>query len=438
MQPVALITLYAVLAAAPVVLAALFAEGEFSSLRALATGIGLAAFAMLLMQFISSGRVERICGQAGINRTMRFHQITARLLLLLVILHPLLFFWPATLSEIPQRANMLGRMLLSNYMLSGTIALIAVLLIAASSVWRHKLPVRYELWRASHGLGALVIAIAGAHHVFTVGTYSQTVWLRVFWWAMVAVALGALGYTYLVKPWLLAHRAYRVTSVRELGDRVWEVVLEPAKGRHFRFTAGQFAWVNFRAGAIPIFDNPFSISSSPAELPRKRLLIKARGDTSSRVGELTPGATVYLDAPHGNFTLQGRHGAAIYLIAGGIGIAPIIAILRDLAHNRDKRPVSLVFGASSPKQLTYADEIRQLQQSLDLKVFFSVDEPPPDWSGGVGDIDIDTVRRNLPAAADQCLCLVCGPTQMMLSVERHLRSLGVPPANIVYERFEYD
>ena len=443
MPPVALIIIYVALALAPLALVAGFSEDITASLRMLAIGCGLVAFAMLLMQFISSGRIEHICRKVGINRTMRFHQISTRLLLLLVILHPLLFFIPDSLSELPQKAGMLARILVSNYMLSGTIALFVFLFIVATSVWRHKLPVKYELWRASHVLGVTVIAVAGAHHVFSVGFYSREYWLRAFWWVMLVVAVGALGYTYLIKPWFLARSRYRVQSVRELGQRIWEVTLDPvnlalAKSRALSFTAGQFAWVNFRAGAIPIFDNPFSISSSPAELPSIRLLIKARGDGTSRIGELATGTTVYLDAPHGNFTLTGRKGDALYLIAGGIGIAPIISILRDLAAKGDKRPISLLFGAENLKQLIYADEIRALQNELDLKVFFSVHEPPADWKGGVGDIDANTIRRNLPAAARRCLCFVCGPTPMMLAVERHLLATGVPSANIVYERFEYD
>ncbi len=196
--------------------------------------------------------------------------------------------------------------------------------------------------------------------------------------------------------------------------------------------------MNFRAPAIPLLDNPFSISSSPAELPTVRFLIKERGDTTARLGELRPGAIVYLDAPHGNFTLAGRQGEAIFLIAGGIGIAPVIGILRDLAAKHDKRPISIIYGARNPQQLVYADEINQLQAFLDLKIFFSVDEPPPGWSGGVGEIGEATIRRHLPAAAERCLCLACGPTPMMLAVERHLLAAGVPAGQIVYERFEYD
>ena len=104
---------------------------------------------------------------------------------------------------------------------------------------------------------------------------------------MLAVAMGALAYTYLIKPWLLARGAYRVESVRELGNRIWEIVMLPARGRAITFEAGQFTWVNFRS-AVPLLDNPFSISSSPSELPRVRFLIKDRGDTTARTGELPP------------------------------------------------------------------------------------------------------------------------------------------------------
>jgi predicted ferric reductase len=442
MPPAALITGYLALTVLPLVLAVAFAERLPGPLRAGGIALGLIGFAMLLLQFVSSGRFEALSSKIGINHTMRFHQLAARMLLLFLIVHPLLYFVPERIDDVPGAARMLVRMLFSDYMLSGTISLGLLLFMVAGGIWRHRTPVKYEIWRATHVVAAAVVAVAGAHHVFQVGNYSQVIWLRSFWWILLAVALGALGYSYFVKPWLLARRAYRVFAVRELGERIWEVVLEPqetsGQGAGIKFAAGQFAWVNFRAGALPLFDNPFSISSAPGELPRIRLLIKARGDTSGRVGELKPGHKAYLDAPHGNFTLEGRSADALYLIAGGIGIAPIMSILRDLAYKGDKRPVSVLFGARNSRQLVYADELERLTAVLNLKLQFSVDEPGPDWAGDVGELDAALIERALPLAAERCLCLVCGPPPMMLAVEQHPRVLGVPPGNIVYERFEYD
>jgi len=437
MRPVPLIVSYLLLALAPLALATGFTERAGSTPRLLATIFGLVAFAMLLLQFISSGRFESLSRRVGINHTMRFHQIAARVALLLVVLHPLLFFLPKSLDRIPQSASMLTRMITSSFMLSGTIALALVFLIVITGIWRHRLPVRYEIWRGTHVLGVTGIAVAGAHHVLTVGGNSQAQILRTYWWALLVVALGALGYTYLVKPSLLARRAYQVKQVRKLGEGIHEIALEPATNLAIDFTAGQFAWVNFR-GAIPLLDNPFAISSSPDELPQVRLLIKVRGDTTASVGKLQIGRRVHLDAPHGSFTLRYRQADAVCFIAGGIGIAPIISILRDLGHKRDKRPISLIFGARNPRQLIYADEIRDLQQVLNLEVRFTVDEPPADWQGGVGEISKQLVEQSLPADPQHCLCMMCGPTPMMLAAERHLKQLGVPSRNIVYERFEYD
>ncbi len=438
MHPIALIILYVALALTPLALAAGIGVRESDSLRELATGLGLVAFAMLLMQFVSSGRYEHLSGTAGIDRTMRFHQLAARAVMFLVILHVLLFFVPTSAQEIPQSARLLAQTLVAQPMLSGSIALAATILVVVTSVWRHRIALKYEIWRAGHALGSVLIAIAGGHHALSAGTYGESVWLRAFWWGMLALALGALGHVYLIKPWLIARSAYRVATIREAGHRIWEITMEPAKGRAIGFIAGQFAWVNFREIPNPICDNPFSISSSPAELPRMRFLIKARGDWTSRIGQVAPGTTVYIDAPHGNFTLKGRKGDALYLIAGGIGIAPIIGILRDLAAKRDRRPVCVLFGARNPQQLVHADEIAALRDVLDLKVSFRVDEPPPGWNGGVGEIDAAAIRDNLPAEPERCLCLICGPTPMMLSVERNLLDAGVPPGQIVYERFEYD
>jgi ferredoxin-NADP reductase len=169
------------------------------------------------------------------------------------------------------------------------------------------------------------------------------------------------------------------------------------------------------------------------------LTIKARGDFTSRLHALAPGTPVVVDGPHGSFGLQNRRAGAVCLVAGGIGIAPIIGVLRDLHAGADPRPIALLYGARNLAQLVYADEIRAMRGRLRLQVQFYLDEPPPEWTGGVGAMDAAAFRAALaPVDAARWVCLVCGPTPMMLAAERHLIAAGVPSDRIVYERFDYD
>lgn len=436
LHPAALIALYGAVALAPLALGALTAPREKHFLAELGVGLGLVAYAMLLVQFVSSGRFERLSGRVGIDRMMRFHQLAARLLAVLVILHPLAARIPTSAEMLPLMPRALAIMFSAPHMRSGVLAWVMVLILVAMAIYRRRLPLRYEAWRAAHALGAVLIAGFGAHHTFAVGSYSAQPALFWFWCALLAIALASFLFVYLLRPWLAGRGGYRVVANRPLGTGIRELTLEPASGRGIRFQAGQFAWVNFRR--LPLFDHPFSICSAPAELPRVRLLIKARGDFSAGVEGIALGTPARLDAPHGHFGLHAGSGKAVYLIAGGIGIAPIMSVLRHLHATRDPRPISLLYGARNPGQLAYAAEISAIEAALQMRTRFFVDEPPPGWNGGVGAITKETILAGLPARPRDCLCLICGPTAMMLAAEGHLLAAGVPARQIVYERFEYD
>jgi ferredoxin-NADP reductase len=167
-------------------------------------------------------------------------------------------------------------------------------------------------------------------------------------------------------------------------------------------------------------------------------MIKNRGDFSGAAGDIAPRTPAYVDGPHGNFMLEGRPCRSIALFAGGIGIAPLLGILRDLQLRGDRRPVRLVYGTRNAGRLVGMDVIDAARQGLDLRVDCVLEEPPPGWTGEVGAISPAVVARAIAGLEPgRCLCLLCGPAPMMLAVERVLLGLGVPGGNIVFERFDY-
>jgi predicted ferric reductase len=436
-HPAALVALYLALALTPLALAAASGARENEVLAELGVGLALVAYATMLLQFISSGRFEALSGRVGIDRTMRFHQLAARSAAVMILLHPLVPHLSGDAAGLAALPAIMCAMFTAPHLLSGVVAWILVLALVSLAIFRHHLPVRYETWRAGHALGAVTVAGLGAHHTLTVGTYSETVALFWFWCVLLALAVAAIGHVYFLRPRLNARWGYVLTANREVAPGIRELALEPVSGRGMRFRAGQIAWLNLRS--LPLFDHPFSISSAPAELPRVRFTAKARGDFTRALERVPAGTRVLLDAPHGNFGLEAARGRAVCLIAGGIGISPIIGVLRHLHEARDKRPVSLLYGARNPGQLVYAQEILALPRRLALRVELSVDEPGDGWRGRTGPFDLDAVRAALDGVpAGGWACLVCGPTPMMLAMERHLLAVGVPAGQIVYERFEYD
>jgi len=324
-------------------------------------------------------------------------------------------------------------------MLSGVIAWVVMIAMVIHAILRRRMPARYETWRGLHLAGALVVAIAGAHHVFAVGNYAAHSVMRAYWWALLALALGALATIYVVRPWLMRRQRHVLTANRELAPGVRELEFEPAMGAGLRPRAGQFAWINFAASRLPLFDHPFSISSATSEAPRLRFTIKALGDFTRALDKIAPGTPAMIDGPYGDLVLDGRAGEAVLLAAGGIGIAPIIGLARQLDAANDPRPVSVLYGVRDRSRLVYADELRAIAARRGWKLRFHLDEPPPDWVGGVGGFTLEAYREAISARpAELWLCLACGPTPMLLAAERDLLILGMAPEHIVYERFDYD
>jgi predicted ferric reductase len=429
---------YALLCLVPVLLAAAQGQPFRNLFRELSSGLVMVGYVMMLLQFVLSGRFEWLSGKVGIDRTMRFHQLVSFLMLAFVVLHPLLYAAPRLSPDPADALASLQRMFASPNLRSGVVAWWLMIALVVLAIIRDRLPVRYEIWRASHGVFAIVIALAGTHHTLKVGTYSADPWLAGFWIVATAFAVLSMVYVYAVKPLLLARHPYRVVSNRKVADRMWEVAVEPANGEAMHFAAGQFAWLKLGQPTFSLTEHPFSISSAPAERPRIAFTIKESGDFTRTIGTVAPGTTALLDGPHGNFTLAGRSARGVVLIAGGVGFAPIMGMLRQLRAERYPHPVKLIYGNRIETQILYREETEAMQAVLDLELHYVLSEPKGGWTGATGELTASVLDLCLgPVKTEDWLYFVCGPAAMMDSVEQSLEARRVPSSNIVSERFVY-
>lgn len=356
-----------------------------------------------------------------------------------ILVHPFLYQTP---FDRPLPWDTTGQLTLGLDMASlatGVIAWVVLPGFVLMSIYRDQLPYRYETWRLMHGLGAAVIAGAVTHHTFAAGRYSADPLLAGFWVLLLIAAFGSLVHTYLVAPLREASRPYEVISVKKIALKTWELAIRPGKGEALGFEAGQFAWLNVGHSPFSLHENPFSISSAPAARPEIRFVIKEMGDMTRSVGEVTPGTRAYLDGPYGNLTLKGRTGKGIALIAGGVGIAPLISIARQLRAENDPRPMILLYGNRVTGQIVYKGELSRLARRKNSQVIHILSEPPRGWKGLTGQVGRDTIEKVFTFdGAREWLYLVCGPPAMLDAVEEALIALGVPAGQIVSERFYYD
>jgi len=434
-----LAALFVAIALAPVGLALLDEGPPANVWREFSGALALIAFAIILMQFLLSGRFTFVSGRAGIDLTMRLHQLAARTALAFLILHPLLYAGPRLASgDLPGSFSILQGMFLSERLRTGVLAWLLMIALVAMAIWRDRLPIRYEAWRLTHGLGALAIAALGLHHTVTAGSYSSVPILSGFWYILAAIAVGSLLWVYLVRPLQKMRDPWRITEIAPAAERTWRVVITPESGRSLPYRAGQFFWLNLGHSPFSLTEHPFSIASAPSSGPDLEFIVKESGDFTSQLGSVPTGIPAYIDGPHGSFCLAGHAPCPIVLIAGGVGIAPILSILRDLAHDGYDHPVTLIYGNRAATQIVARDEIEAMERTLDLSTHFVLSEPPPDWQGAAGELTRDVLSTCIGQPDQRALFFVCGPPAMLDAVESALLALGAPPARIVSERFKYD
>lgn len=440
MSPVILFPFYLAVTFAPLMLAWLQGLPVRPVQDELATGLGMVAFSILLSEFVLSGRFKIISARMGMDVIMRVHQLAARAALLFVLVHPFLYATP--MLNHPRPWDESGQLTLGldvTTALTGITGWVLVVIIVLTSIWRDQLPFRYETWRLLHGVGAVMMAVAVTHHTLASGRYSADPLLAGFWAVLLAVALGSLVKTYLLTPLYQLSRPYEVSSVRKLALKTWELTIRPNAGEAMAFVPGQFVWLNVGNSPFTLAENPFSISSARADRNQLQFIIKEVGDMTRSLPEVKPGTRAYVDGPYGNLTLEHRQAAGIALIAGGVGIAPLVSIARQLQADQDTRPLVIVYGNRVAEQIVYQGELQDLTKQPGSQLVHVVSEPRPDWRGLTGVIDADTLGRVFGSRdVSGWLFLVCGPPVMLEVVETALKNLGVPAQQIVSERFYYD
>ncbi|MCE2654361.1 MAG: ferric reductase-like transmembrane domain-containing protein [Planctomycetaceae bacterium] len=420
--------------------------------------LGFVGLSMMGLQFALTARFSWLKAPYGSDIIYAYHKWISIASLVLILAHPAILFasrWQA----------MLQRPFTHPWPFwLGTASVLCLLWLVIVSVYRRRLRLEYDAWRRAHAILGISAAALGIIHALLVGHYLDTPAQRALWLTYALLWVGLIVYVRIAKPILELRRPWQVAEVRaegagrgaggggDGGGDVFTLALKPVGHPGIRFAPGQFAWITLRASPFSDREHPFSISSSPGLAERTGIVeftIKQLGDFSSTIKDLRPGEPAYLDGPFGALSAD-RHpdAPAFLLLAGGIGITPMISHLRTFVERRDTRPVVLVYAANTVDQLPLRAEIDRLvaTQGLNLKVVYVLARPPEGWTGERGFITADLLRRHwptLPANAAtpattprlRAECFICGPEPMMAAVEDALLELRVSVGDIHAERF---
>jgi predicted ferric reductase len=213
------------------------------------------------------------------------------------------------------------------------------------------------------------------------------------------------------------------------------VRLRPSGHSGLKFHPGQFAWISTDRRPFGHVEHPFSFSSSVFELPEVGFTIRERGDFTAGIGNLEPGTKMYLDGPYGHFTYTRHPSSGYVFIAGGIGITPVMSMLRTLAADGDTRPLYLIYVARDVGRVVFREELEALSRRLDLRMHLVLRYPPADWQGETGRLDPVLLHRLLPTHTIGYHFFVCGPDAMMDMVEDELLGHSIGFRRVHSERF---
>lgn len=210
-----------------------------------------------------------------------------------------------------------------------------------------------------------------------------------------------------------------------------------ARPEHFAFTAGQFLTVRVLVDGVPHV-RCYSISSSPHTPGYLEISVKRQGLVSGMLhATVRPGSTLMVRPPAGKFVYPAHDDRPVVLIAGGVGITPMISMLRHAVAAEPLRPVTLLYSARGEQELAFREELRWLERRhAHVRVIPTLTEASPGWTGRIGRIDA-ALLADCTGIPSHAVFMICGPAEMIEGVRHTLvDQLAVPAAQVRSEVFQ--
>lgn len=394
--------------------------------------LGFIGLAMLCLQSVLTARYPKLSGAVGQDTMLQFHRQTGLVAFGFVLAHPVVLILTnsAYWDFLDPRVNFLRAIFL-------IFVVFALPVLIVTSLWRERLRLPYQWWRLGHGALALLILIVGLVHITRVHFYLADPWKQAVWIAMGTASIGSVLYVRALKPLRVRRHPYRLVDVSPAASRTWTLSLEPEHGEVLDFRAGQFVFLTLADTPFALEQHPFSIASSAHRRDRLEFAVKELGDYTGTIGDTPVGQVGFVDGPYGSLHLPTDPTAGILMIAGGIGISPIMSMLRTLRDRGHGAPVVVVYAADRIDGLAYGAELDDLAHHLSLEVVRVLRDPPAGWNGDRGLVDAALLDRYLTTEnAMTWHVVLCGPPPMMDAAERAVRDRGVPLDRIHSERFD--
>ncbi len=397
-----------------------------TALAAAGRGTGLLGAYLALLQLVLLARLPVLERLAGFDRLAVWHRRNGQAALGLIALHVVCIVAAYAITDGVGPITELGR-LVRGYpgVITALAGFVLLVLVVVSSLGAVRRRLRYEAWWFGHLYAYLAIALAFSHQLATGTDFVGRPAARAYWVGLyVATAAVVVLYRFGAPLARSVRHRLRVVRVVEEAPGVVSVEVGGVALDRLRARSGQFFAWRFLTRDRWHEAHPFSLSAAP-DGRRLRITVKGLGDFTERLRTIPPGTRVIAEGPFGTFTADRRRRPAVALIAGGVGITPIRALLEDMPG---EGPIDVVYRATRDDDVILRAELDELAARRGARVHYVVGErerwPPEELVALVPDI------------ADRDV-YVCGPPAMTSATRDTLERSGVSGRHIVVERFAY-
>jgi len=390
---------------------------------------GVTAGILVFCQVLLVSRLKILDRIFSLNRIYNLHRINGITIAFLALLHPILVIASEkfTLFSFEQRywPEFLG---------VGVLVLIVVLVITAN--WRLIFGLAYNKWLRFHRFGTvLAITLMFIHILFVSETFKSGL-------PRVSVFVAG-GITLLLIIKLLYRRFFSckekfvVSNIEPVGKNTYSVDVDPYKGQGLVYIPGQFAFITPVSEHVPKEEHPFTIASSPSRSGTLQFVIRSLGDWTNKINRLKIGDPVCIDGPYGLFShMIWPANDPVIMIAGGIGITPMLSMLRYLADTNDPRKVLLIWSNKTREHIVFPEEFEDLERRL--QEFRIVHVMTGNTIEDDKEMRLDKVKleRLLAECSRKSRVFICGPSGMMDDVSRALKKIGFLSNRVYKEEFK--
>jgi predicted ferric reductase len=347
----------------------------------------------------------------------------------LAIVHPILIIAAQNFALFPFEKRYWPEFL-------GVGVLIFILVVVTTANWRLMFNIAYDKWLRFHRLVTLAaIALMTTHILFVSETFKSGLPHT-----LVFVAAG-MNLMLISRLWFRrffpVKRRFVVSNVEPAGKDAYSVNVQPYAGQVFDYIPGQFSFITPVSVNVPKEEHPFTISSTPSRPDALQFVIRSLGDWTSKISSLKPGETVFIDGPYGLFShMVSSKNEAIIMIAGGIGITPMLSMLRYMADVDDPRKILLIWSNKTKEHIVFPEEFKNLKYRLQHFNIIHIITHGSGSENDIGRLDQTKLEKMLKGWSRKSDVFVCGPFEMMKSMTRAVKKIGFSSARVYKEEFK--